>query len=46
MDDPGELFLVIDHRQGPQIVLVEELGDLSPVCVDVAGDKVASGQIG
>ena len=46
VDDAEKMFLVVDYGEGAEIVLVEELGDLAAVGVDVATDKVAAWQLG
>jgi hypothetical protein len=45
VDDSGKMFFVVDDRERPQIVLVEELGHFSSICIDVAGDQVALRQV-
>jgi hypothetical protein len=46
VDDPDELFVVIDDREGAKVVFVEELGHFAAVGVDVASDDVTLGQSG
>ena len=43
VDDSEEVFFPIDYGEGAQVVLVEELGYLAAVGVDVATDEVAVG---